>query len=95
MTSDTSDSDIENLLVTNIPAMDPINTVDYARLRTETSNILKRLKRQCESDLEDLDLSHEAQVLDLSVLRISPRLADFLSFLCEFPTSAQTNPQRP
>ena len=37
--------------------MDPINTLDYARLRAETSNILKRLKRNCESDLEDLDLS--------------------------------------
>ena len=34
-------------------------------------------------------------VLDLSFSRKSPRLADFLSFLCGFQTSARRNPQRP
>ena len=34
--------------------MDPNTHVEYARLRLETSNILRTLKRDCESHLEDL-----------------------------------------
>ena len=37
--------------------MDPFNTVDFARLRFDTSNIMKRLRKKCESDIEDLNLS--------------------------------------
>ena len=39
--------------------MDPTNTAVIARLRTETSNSMKILKRQCEIILEDLELSLE------------------------------------
>ena len=35
--------------------MDPNTHVEYARLRIETSNVLRNLKRECEICLEDLE----------------------------------------
>ena len=40
--------------MTRDPAMDPNTHVEYAKLRLETSNILRALKRQYEKSLEDL-----------------------------------------
>ena len=39
--------------------MDPFNTADFARLRLDTSILMKRLRKTCESDIEDLSLSLE------------------------------------
>ena len=37
--------------------MDLFNTADFARLRFDTSILMKRLKKTCERDIEDLSLS--------------------------------------
>ena len=37
--------------------MDPFNTVDFARIRFDTSILMKRLKKACETDIEDLSLN--------------------------------------
>ena len=47
--------------MTSDPDMDPNTHVEYARLRLETSNILRALKRQCEMSLEDLVTSPEVK----------------------------------
>ena len=41
--------------------MDPNTHVEYAKLRLETSNILRALKRQCEKSLEDLVATPEVK----------------------------------
>ena len=42
--------------------MDPNSHVEYARLRIETSNVLMNLKRECEIQLEDPEVSLEDKV---------------------------------
>ena len=37
--------------------MDPFNIADFARIRFDTSILMKRLKKACKSDIEDLSLS--------------------------------------
>ena len=39
--------------------MDPFNTADFARLRFDTSILMKRLRKTCKRDIEDLSLSLE------------------------------------
>ena len=75
------------IVTMDFPNHEPTNTAEYSRLRNDTSNILKRLKKQCECDLEDLELSLDEkktkvlEQIDNALLTVSAIPGHFTSTL--------------